>query len=253
MLRFYPDKTKVIFFDLEYYVPKDDRLRRNHGGLAFSPALPGHKIIGGIFRTYYPMQNREESLQSFWEWEMGSESAVLKAIYNHLEKEWRTSQGQTGGLMLAGIGISHSDVPALLARMTECQIAPMHKIYDTLCGCRQIDLSVATFCQFSFNQEYFSFPKTKSSLYQKYLPEKKMGSGTGVWDLYDTKDYEAIERRCMQEVEDMLKIYKTMVDLRKQQDRDLKRLKKIDRLDSGPARPCDGDGTVLTCLQDNSE
>lgn len=229
MLRFYPDKTKVIFLDLEYYVPKEDRLRTSHSGMSFSPVLPGHKIIGGTLQTYFPMQDRAEELKSFWEWNFGSEESVLEAIYNYFENKWRTTRGQSGSLMLAGIGISHSDIPALLARMIAHDVAPAHKIYDAFCGCRQIDLSVATFCQFSFNQAYFAFPKTKSDLYQKYIPSKKMGSGAGVWDLYDAKDYRAIEQRCKQEVEDSMQIYKAMFDLRKQHDRDLNRLKKIDK------------------------
>jgi len=229
MLTFYPEKTKVIFLDLEYYVPKEDRTRSSHSGMSFSPVLPGHRIIGGTFQTYYPMQDRATKRVGFWEWSLGSEENVLKGIFDYLKDEWRTSRGQAGSLMLAGIGISHSDVPALLARMTAHDLAPADEIYDGLCGCRQIDLSVATFCQFSFNQGYFASPKTKSQLYQKYIPARKLGSGKGVWDLYDAKEFLDIEQRCEQEVEDAMNIYKAMFDLRKQHGRDLERLKKLDK------------------------
>ncbi len=226
MLRFYPDTTKVIFLDLEYYVPKHDRFRVSNSGMSFSPMLAGHKILGGTLQTYFPMQDRAGEMKSFWEWNLGSEEAVLKAIYNHFDNEWRTLKGQSGSIMLAGIGISHSDIPALLLRMAARDIAPGHRIYDVFCGCRQIDLSVATYCQFSFNQAYFAYPKTKSALYQKYIPSKKLDSGTVVWDLYDAKNYCEIEQRCDQEVEDSMQIYKAMFDLRKQHARDLERLKK---------------------------
>lgn len=229
MLTFYPNKTKVIFLDLEYYVPKEDRARKSNSGMSFSPVLPGHRVIGGTFHTYFPMQDRAAMRQNFWEWKLGSEEAVLKAIHNYLEEEWRTTRGQGGSLMLAGIGISHSDIPALLARMTALDVAPASAIYDGICGCRQIDLSVATFCQFSFNQSYFAFPKTKSQLYQKYIPTKKMGAAVGVWDLFDAGNFDAIEQRCNQEVDDAILIYKAMFDLRKQHSRDLDRLKKIDK------------------------
>lgn len=132
--------------------------------------------------------------------------------------------------MLAGIGISHSDIPALLARMISTRVAPPENVHDLICGCRQIDLSVATYSQFSFNQGYFSYPKTKAALYQKYLVNQKMESGTTVWDAYDAENYQAIESRCKQEIVDMLAIYKAMVDLRKRTDSSLKRLKRLEKV-----------------------
>lgn len=230
MLRFYPETTKVIFFDLEYYVPKADRGRTSYGGMSFSPFLPGHRIIGGVFQTYFPMQDRLEAPRAFWEWELGSEAAVLRALYKHIEAQWHSISKQSGSLMLAGIGISYSDIPALLARMVSAEVAPSENVHDLLCGCRQIDLSVATFCQFSFNQSYFAYPKTKAALYQKYIPNRKMESGTTVWDAYDAGNYQAIESRCRQEIDDMLAIYKAMVDLRKHTDSSLKRLKRFEKI-----------------------
>jgi len=229
MLRFYPETTKVIFLDLEYYVPKQDRGRDSYGGMSFSPFLTGHKIIGGVLQTYFPMQDRAQTPRQFWEWELGSEAAVLKGLYKHIDSQWRSMRKQSGGLMLAGIGISHSDIPALIARMVNAKVAPPEDVHDLLCGCRQIDLSVATYCQFSFNQGYFAYPKTKAQLYQKYTPGRKMESGTSVWDAYDAADYQAIESRCAQEIDDMLAIYKAMVDLRKQTDSRMKRLKRFDK------------------------
>jgi hypothetical protein len=230
MLRFYPETTKVIFLDLEYYVPKADRGRPSYGGLSFSPFLPGHKIMGGVFQTYFPIQDRLEAPRRFWEWELGSEDAVLRALYKHLETQRRSISRQSGGLMLAGIGISHSDIPTLLARMVSTEVASPEKVHDLFCGCRQIDLSVATYSQFSFNQSYFAYPKTKAALYQKYMPDRKMESGTSVWDAYDAGNYQAIESRCLQEIDDMVTIYKAMVDLRKRTDSSLKRLKRLEKI-----------------------
>ena len=232
MLRFYPDKTKVIFFDLEYYVPAKDRARKTPGGMTFSPVLPGHKILGGSFQTYYPMQDRVGKKQNIWEWNLGGEEAVLREIFRLFQQEWRSieAKDQAGSLMLAGIGISHSDVPALLARLSSSSIASQDRIYDLLCGCRQIDLTTATYCQFSFNQAYFSYPKTKSALYQKYLNGKKIESGKAVWDMYEGKDFGLIESRCSEETDDALAIYKAMFDIKKQNDRSIARLKKLDKM-----------------------
>ena len=112
MLRFYPNKTKIIFFDLEYYVPATDRERKTPGGMTFSPVLPGHKIIGGTFLTYYPMDDRLGKRIDLWEWKLGSERNVLQAIFDLPQREWKSieAKDQAGSLMLSGIGISHSDI-----------------------------------------------------------------------------------------------------------------------------------------------
>ncbi len=241
MLRFYPNKTKIIFFDLEYYVPATDRERKTPGGMTFSPVLPGHKIIGGTFLTYYPMDDRLGKRIDLWEWKLGSERNVLQAIFDLLQREWKSieAKDQAGSLMLSGIGISHSDIPSLLARLTSCSIADSARIYDILCGCRQIDLSTATYCQFSFNQSYFAYPKTKSALYQKYLNGKKMESGKSVWAHYESENYQAIESRSNDEINDALAIYKSMFDLKKQHDASLKRLKRLEKQNQNSDSPSD--------------
>jgi hypothetical protein len=119
-LRFSPETTKVVFFDLEYYVPVKDRKRLGPGGMLFSPVRPGHKILGGSFLTYYPMQDKIGKRYNYWQWKQGSERKVLQSIFDLLEREQRlmNTKGQRGSLMLSGIGISHSDVPVLLARFS---------------------------------------------------------------------------------------------------------------------------------------
>lgn len=231
MLRHFPDKTKIVFFDLEYYVPEDSRQRKTPGGMTFSPVLLGHKILGGTFQTYFPILDKIESARPVWEWRNGSEKAVLQEVLRLLKREWSPieTRDQLGSLMLCGIGISHSDVPALLAKMTAHQLDSPARIYDLLYGCRQIDLTTATYCQFSFNQSYFAYPKSKSHLYQKYLDGKTIESGKSVWALYEAKDYAAIEERSVAEVSDSVAIYKTMFEHKKRIDRDLARLKKLDK------------------------
>jgi len=231
MLSFYPDKTKVIFFDLEYYVPASDRGRKTLGGMTFSPVLPGHKILGGTFQAYFPMQDRFGARTTIWEWTLGTERDVLRAIFNLLQQEWKSieAKDQAASLMIAGIGISHSDVPTLLARLSANAIASKTRIYDLLCGCRQIDLTMATYCQFSFNHGYFAYPKTKSALYQKYLAGKQIESGKSVWAMYEARDFDLIERRSAEEIDDAITIYRAMFEIKKKHDRSLARLKKLDK------------------------
>jgi hypothetical protein len=231
MLQFYPERTKLLFFDLEYYVPEAGRSRSSLTGMLFAPSLPGHKILGGTFQCYYPMLDRLDPPVQHWEWQHGSEQGVLRAIYGLLRHQWKSiaAKAGVGSLMLGGIGISHSDVPALLWKLRSYKIADPDEAYDTICGCRQIDLSTATFCQFAFNTGYFAYPKSKAHLYQKYLSGKQMDSGKSVWEAYEGRNFAAIEQRSTDEVMDAVAIYKAMIELKKRTDSSLRRLKKIEK------------------------
>jgi hypothetical protein len=189
-LRFFPDSTKVIFLDLEYYVPASDRARKTPTGMLFSPFRPGHLVLGGTFMTYFPMHDRFIPPVSIWSWKEGSEKAALAKIFALLQKEWHVVESKEGlgSLMLSGIGISHSDVPTLISKLVINEVADPVRITDVMCGFRQIDLTTATYCQFAFNNSYFAYPKTKSQLYQKYLDGKILESGKSVWELYEAKD-----------------------------------------------------------------
>lgn len=230
MLSFFPEKTKVIFFDLEFYVPEQHRYRDTPSGMIYSPLLSDCQILGGVFQTYYPLLDKLEKPVEVWQWKFGSEKDVLQKIFDILQKEWKSQKSKGDkrfpSLMLCGIGISKSDIPALLMRMIANKIDNPTRIYDLICGCQQIDLSVATYCQFSFNHKYFSYPKNKSQLYQKYLEGKKMESGKSVWDLYDNSDFLAIENRTLEEISDCVNIYKSMFETKIKTDNEYKWLKR---------------------------
>ncbi len=230
-LRFFPDTTKVVFIDLEYYVPLSDRSRKTPTGMLFSPFRPGHLVLGGAFLTYFPMHDRFMPPLSIWSWKEGSEKAALAKIFAFFEKEWRVVESKEGlgSLMLSGIGISHSDVPTLISKLVMNQVDDPVRITDVMCGFRQIDLTTATYCQFAFNNGYFAHPKTKSQLYQKYLDGKKLESGKLVWELYEAKDFRSIEDRCIEEVNDALAIYRAMFALKKKTDSALDKLKRLQK------------------------
>lgn len=232
ILRHFPESTKVVFFDLEYYVPVEDRTRQAPSTMKFSPYLPGHKILGGTFQTYFPMTDVLKPPVQIWEWTAGSEKRVLEEILALLKCEWKAlDRGDRGSLMLCGIGISHSDVPALLAKMNTLRIALPTLIYDYLCGCRQIDLSTATYCQFSSKTRYFSYPKSKAMLYDKYLAEPgKVAPSTSVWDDYETGRFSSIEARTQLEVDHTISIYKRMFEIRRETEGIMARFKKLQKL-----------------------
>jgi hypothetical protein len=231
MIHFNPNKTKVLFFDLEFYTPPKDRERKTPGSMKFSPVRPDHKIIGGVFQTYYPMLDKLDAPISIWEWKLGSEKAVLKKIHAILDKEWHCFEKHPplGSLMLCGIGISRSDLPALYTRMTALSIGSPERLYHLLFGGQLIDLSISTFCQFKFNYPYFAYPKPKAELYQKYLNGKKIEPGLKVLDYYDNSAFNEIESRTLEEVKDMIAVYKAMFDHNHKVVKDLRRLKRIDK------------------------
>ncbi len=178
------------------------------------------------------MLDEIKPVRQIWEWSAGSEKAALKEILEVLKSEWRAIERKpdSGSLMLCGIGISHSDVPALLAKMTSCGLDDPARIYDLLYGCRQIDLSVATYSQFATKTAYFAYPKSKAQLYQKYLPDvSNVAPAMTVWDSFLAEDFASIEARAATEVAHTVAIYKKMFDLKRQTDKSLERLKKLER------------------------
>jgi len=229
--RFFPDRTRILFFDLEYYVPLEDRSRPTPSGMRFSPHVPSHRLLGGAFLTYLPMLDRVASRHEFWAWAHDDEAAMLHALCAHLQAEWKpyADPRQEGTPILAGIGIGHSDVPCLMTRIAQHGVMDPVQAHDLLYGCRQLDLGVASFGQFALNHPYFAYPKTKRQLYEKYADGKRIDPGRAVWDLYDRGDHAAIASRCREEVEDALAIYRAMCETKHRSDAGLKRLKQLRR------------------------
>lgn len=216
----FPDNhTKVIFLDLEYYAPAPDRGYRGLGGISYSPYKEGHKIIGGVFQTYFSKKDVSRPATEFWEWKYGSEEKVLAAILNHLEEEWeplRRTQ-DTCSLVLSGIGITYSDIPVLMTRLLHYQLAKPEFLFDLLYGARCIDLSTLAITQYNSTSPYLAYPKSKADLYQKYHRGTTMERATTVWDHYDAGQFARIEDRCRTEVDDCLTIYKAIMDKAVQQ------------------------------------
>lgn len=180
---------------------------------------------------FYPLLNRIDRPKSYWEWHEGSEEGMLRKVLQLLESEWRPIEARkdAGSLMVCGIGISHSDLPALMTRMNRHNLASTTRIQELIFGTRLIDLASATLCQFKSEKGDFSYPKTKTELYQKYLRRGRIDPGESVWDLYDNQDYVAIEKRNEEEVNDCIAIYRAMFDVKRSHNEALQRLRKLER------------------------
>jgi hypothetical protein len=204
-----PELTKVIFFDLEFYVPEIDR-ESERSDLRANPFRPGHFLIGGSFLSYYPMQSdKEPAMTEFWVWDYDSdETAMLQAILSFFEAAWSEvkRRPQQADLMVAGIGVSRVDIGYLFSRMLDTNIGTPEKLFSIFYQLRIVELENAGIPFFK-NKRDFLYPKSTSELNQKFKIETIRGSGTGVWDMYDSGDFEGIIARNTQEVSDMYRIY----------------------------------------------
>ena len=89
IVQYYPEKTQILFFDLEFYVPENDREGRL--GLKANPYKNGHFLIGGTFLRYFPLLNHEKNniKKEFWIWNYNnSEKEMLKNILKFVEDSW---------------------------------------------------------------------------------------------------------------------------------------------------------------------
>jgi len=204
----YHQGTEVLIFDLEAYVPKEDRKSKDGTSLAVNPYLPGHSLLGGVFYLYRPLT--DEILLSYehhWIWNDGSEKKLLNEIYSIFSAMRKRASGKKpheAEPTLVGVGITHFDLPFLFARCIEQEIAPKEEIYQILTKFRIIDLSSAGI-PLLHRDKSFLYPVSHNALADTLLPERnKKPTGKVVWEMADEKEYTNIEKRCEGEVREIV-------------------------------------------------
>ena len=87
MVDFDPDITEIIFFDLEWYVPPEQRKLRG-ASLAMNPHKPGQFLLGGVFGKFHPLKQKKGDikLEHFWLWKEKDERTLVQKIYNYEKK-----------------------------------------------------------------------------------------------------------------------------------------------------------------------
>ncbi len=210
MVYFDREKTEMIVFDLEFYVPPEDRHKRGASLLA-NPHKKGHYLLGGVFTKYKPLKNMSiDNLQyhHFWIWKYGNEKTVLKKIYEYIRSSWeglKNKDPKQADLMFYGIGISRFDVPILYIRSQYHQIAPPEDLFECYFKAKQLDLSNIAIP--FFNKDKVMYPKTMNSIFRRFGIKKEKVSGINVWEMYDQKSYKKIEKRTETEVRDCIELY----------------------------------------------
>ncbi|TET91195.1 MAG: hypothetical protein E3J35_04270 [Methanomassiliicoccales archaeon] len=204
----------MLFLDLEFYVPVDDRNKRR-SSLIVNPALPEHILLGGCFFSKMLKDSipRNAKLDGFWIWDYGNETELLNAIKSRFEQEWQKIK-QEGvwilgkpleDLVLCGSGISRFDIPALYCRGVHRQIESPSVLFDLFLKTKQIDL--ANVGCFLFPDDLTLYPKTTREMAGRLRTVESKASSKGVWDAYDQKDYDYIENRTEGELRTVFQIY----------------------------------------------
>ena len=199
-------KCRIIFFDLEFYVPENSR---SETGFCYNPWDKSCKILGGSFLLANPEKDFGitesdvlKKTKSLWLWEHGSEKELLQQIYNILKSAYDTVRNAHDGAIspiLCGIGITSSDIPILFELFKRFNILTNPEAFSFQNSFRAIDLSQLAVATFN-NPNNFLYPKTKSHILNKYLPDTKFETGKSVWELYESKDYQGIQNRVLSEV-----------------------------------------------------
>lgn len=229
-------KCRIIFFDLEFYVPENSRSKID---FCYNPWDKGSKLLGGSFLIANPQKDFgiteydvRKRTKSFWIWNHESEKDLLLQIYNTLKNTYDMVRNAHDGAVspiLCGIGITSSDIPILFELFKRFKILTNSEAFSFQNGFRVIDLSQLSVATFN-NSNNFLYPKTKSHILNKYLPDTKFETGKSVWQLYESEDYEGIQSRVLSEVASTHRCYeliKSDLDQFKYLEFDHKKYKKL--------------------------
>ena len=212
MVNFDPEKTEIIFFDLEFYVPVEDRNKKGASLLA-NPCKDKHYLLGGVFAKYKPLKKDEIVYTHFWIWKDKDEKSVLKGINHYIQSSWAPLEDkdpQQADLIFCGVGISRFDVPTLFIRSCVQKIAPEEKLFECYFKTKQLDFSNIAIP--FFKKDKVMYPKSINQIFDKLSIPKRKDSGMKVWEMYDEKKYPDIECRTEGEVRDCVELYRILLE-----------------------------------------
>lgn len=211
--RIRPGKCRVVFFDLEFYVPVK---MRTESGFCYNPWAEDCRFIGGSFLVANPERDfnvaKSEVLkktESFWLWEHATEKEVLENIYALLKAACDKVKNAHDGAVsavLCGIGITSADVPILFELFKRFHVLSNQEAFAFQNSFRIVDLSQLAIGTFN-NPNNFLYPKSKNHILNKYIHGTKFESGKTVWQLYEAESHADIQSRVLDEVYSTYKCY----------------------------------------------
>ena len=211
MVHFSTKALLVLIFDLEAYVPKEDRKRRYGTSLTVNPYRQGHTLLGGVFSLKNPVTGEVfADFEHHWVWRDGSEKETVRNIYEifvAIRHRIKDMPAFCADPVITGIGISTFDMPFLYTKFMQYEVAKPEEIYEVFCKNRVVDLSVAGI-GFMKKTAPILYPRSHNELADQFIPDRnKKPTGKVVWDMYDDNEFGAIEERCEGEVREMSAIY----------------------------------------------
>lgn len=212
-VQYYPEKTQIIFFDLEFYVPKVDREGRM--GLKANPYKSGHFLIGGTLHRYFPLVNKRnhDSIKEFWIWNYNNnEEEMIKDIISFIEESWNIiyKKDNQAELFYAGIGISRVDIQYLFAKAKQYRIKSEEELFNLFYKGRFLDFETIVIPYFK-NKDNMMKTKTTQDIINKFKIKRERGPSASVWDQYDSQEYDKIRERNVNEVSDLPVMYKAIL------------------------------------------
>lgn len=143
-----------------------------------------------------------KKIKPLWIWNHDSEKSLLKSIFNLLKNAQETVYNAHKGMVspvLCGIGITSSDIPILFELFKRYQILTNAEAFSFQNKFRVVDLSQLSISTFKISNN-FLYPKSKSHIINKYISKTPFEQGKVVWKLYESKYYNQIESRVMDEL-----------------------------------------------------
>ena len=104
-------------------------------------------------------------------------------------------------------------MPILAYRCNELGVASNDETWELFFTTKQVDLSnvgIAYPSERDLNGSWVLYPKTANELCKEFDLDSLKPSGKRVWDMYDMKDYDGIQKRTEGEVRDTVALYKKM-------------------------------------------
>lgn len=205
MLDLDPRFTEVVYFDTETIVPPADREARGRS-LKFDPFRPGHEFLGGVFDRGFPLADRSLERCEFWSWRDGGERATLGRVLEFFREAWRRIEPRGDDhpdLILVGHGLARFDLPMLIGRALQLELAPSGELFDLFFKTKPVDLSNAALGLRRSRPTPLLYPMTARELGALLGGDARKPSGKRVWELYDAGQFEAIERRARGEVDEI--------------------------------------------------
>lgn len=206
-------QTRIIFFDLEFYVPEKNRKEQ---GFSYNPWHKDSIFLGGSYvislgtrDQINPLDDElRKRIKSHWIWDSKNEKDLVSKFYKLFSSQINSCLEFNQGIspLVCGIGIQGSDIPVLLALFRKYDYLSDQDAFVFENYLRILDLSVLGISFFS-NKTYFMYPKKKNELLNKFFKDQVFESGTSVWGSFEQKNYYEISQRNLNEVFYTVRLY----------------------------------------------